>query len=274
MDNFIVLIIVGFLVGTLGTLIGAGGGFILVPVLLLTHHELTPELITAISIAVVGSNAISGTIAYARMQRIDYKAGLIFAAATIPGSILGVYSTQYIPRAAFNILFGLLLLLFAAFLFLKKKNAASKDKVPANGHHKTHIIKDRENISYQYSFNQTIGIGISIVVGYLSPLLGIGGGIIHVPALVHWLNFPVLIATATSHFILAVMSVVSVIVHIVNGSYSDPHVLRMVIFLSIGVIGGAQLGAWLSHKIHGNTIIRALAICLALVGLRILWGNF
>lgn len=274
MDNYIVLIIVGFLVGTLGTLIGAGGGFILVPVLLLTHHELTPELITAISIAVVGSNAVSGTFAYARMQRIDYKAGLIFAAATIPGSILGVYSTQYIPRAAFNILFGLLLLLFAAFLFVKKKNKVSKDKVPTNGHHKTHIIKDRENISYQYSFNQTIGIGISIVVGYLSPLLGIGGGIIHVPALVHWLNFPVLIATATSHFILAVMSVVSIIVHIINGSYDDPHVLRMVIFLSIGVIGGAQLGAWLSHKIHGNTIIRALAICLALVGLRILWGSF
>lgn len=274
MDNYIVLIIVGFLVGTLGTLIGAGGGFILVPVLLLTHHELTPELITAISIAVVGSNAVSGTFAYARMQRIDYKAGLIFAAATIPGSILGVYSTQYIPRAAFNILFGLLLLLFAAFLFVKKKNKVSKDQVPTSGHHKTHIITDRDNISYQYSFNQTIGIGISIVVGYLSPLLGIGGGIIHVPALVRWLNFPVLIATATSHFILAVMSVVSIIVHIINGSYNDPHVLRMVIFLSVGVIGGAQLGAWLSHKIHGNTIIRALAICLALVGLRILWGSF
>lgn len=273
MDNYIVLIIVGFLVGTLGTLIGAGGGFILVPVLLLTHHELTPELITAISIAVVGSNAVSGTFAYARMQRIDYKAGLIFAAATIPGSILGVYSTQYIPRAAFNILFGLLLLLFAAFLFVKKKNKVSKDQVPTNGHQKTHIITDRDNISYQYSFNQTIGIGISIVVGYLSPLLGIGGGIIHVPALVRWLNFPVLIATATSHFILAVMSVVSIIVHIINGSYNDPHVLRMVIFLSVGVIGGAQLGAWLSHKIHGNTIIRALAICLALVGLRILWGS-
>ena len=262
------------MVGTLGTLIGAGGGFILVPVLLLTHHELTPELITAISIAVVGSNAVSGTVAYARMQRIDYKAGLIFAAATIPGSILGVYSTQYIPRSAFNVLFGALLLLFAAFLFLKKQTASSNREAPANGHHKTHFIKDRENKTYHYSFNQTIGIAISIVVGYLSPLLGIGGGIIHVPALVHWLHFPVLIATATSHFILAVMSVVSVIVHIINGSYNDPHVLRMVIFLSLGVIGGAQLGAWLSHKIHSNTIIRALAFCLALVGLRILLSDF
>ncbi len=62
---------------------------------------------------------------------------------------------------------------------------------------------------------------LSIIVGYLSPLLGIGGGIIHVPALANWLQFPVHVATATSHFILAVMATVSVITNIVKGSYND-----------------------------------------------------
>ncbi len=273
MDNSIVLIVVGFLVGTLGTLIGAGGGFILIPVLLLTHPEFTPEVMTAISMAVVVSNAISGSIAYARMKRIDYKAGLIFAAFTIPGSILGVYTTQYIPKSLFNIIFGILLLFLAAFLFIKKNKIVATETLTDKHRLKMHTIEDRQGQKFQYVFNQNTGIIISILVGYLSPVLGIGGGIIHVPALVNWLHFPVMIATATSHFILAIMALVSVIVHIINGSYNDPQVLRMVILLSIGVIGGAQLGAYLSHKIHGNIIIRALAVCLGLVGLRILFGG-
>ena len=275
MDNYAILIVIGFLVGTLGTLIGAGGGFLLVPLLIFTHPELSPEMITAISIAIVACNAISGSVAYARLKRIDYKAGLLFAAFTIPGSIAGVYTTQYIPKTIFNIFFGVLLIALAFFLFLKKASSISPTAVPVD-HNKqtTHLLTDKEGISYQYSYNRNIGIFISIIVGYLSPILGIGGGIIHVPALVNWLRFPVFIATATSHFILAIMATVSVVVHIINGNYNDPHVLRMVIGLSIGVIAGAQLGALLSHKIQGNIIIRALAVCLGLVGLRILLISF
>lgn len=266
-----ILIIIGFLVGALGTLIGAGGGFLLVPLLIFTHPELSPEIITAISIAIVGCNAISGSIAYARFKRIDYKAGLLFAAFTIPGSIAGVYTTQYIPKTIFNLVFGVLLIVLAFFLFLKKPTPLHTPiQTARHKNWKTHTLTDKEGLTYQYSYNQQIGILISIIVGYLSPVLGIGGGIIHVPSLVNWLRFPVLIATATSHFILAIMATVSVIVHIVNGNYRDPHVLHMVIGLSIGAIAGAQLGAFLSHKIHGSIIIRALAICLGLVGLRIL----
>src|SRR6266498_1757398 len=98
MDNFFVLILAGFIIGALGTLIGAGGGFILVPALILTHHSLSPEIITAVSMALVACNAVSGSVAYARSGRIDYKTGIVFALFTIPGSVLGVLTTQYIPR--------------------------------------------------------------------------------------------------------------------------------------------------------------------------------
>jgi len=272
MDSYIILIIIGFAVGTLGTLIGAGGGFLLVPLLIFTHSELSPEIITAISIAIVGCNAISGSLAYARFKRIDYKAGLLFAAFTIPGSIAGVYTTQYIPKTIFNILFGVLLIALASFLFFKKISSSTQPALSMNNKNlKTHLLTDKEGTTYQYTYNQYTGIFISIIVGYLSPVLGIGGGIIHVPALVNWLRFPVLIATATSHFILAIMATVSVVVHIAKGNYNDPHILRMVVGLSMGVIAGAQLGALLSHKIKGNIIIRALAVCLGLVGMRILF---
>src|SRR6185295_1618467 len=65
----------GLLVGAFGTLIGAGGGFILVPILLLMYPNETSERIASISLAVVFFNAFSGSLAYARMKRIDYKSG-------------------------------------------------------------------------------------------------------------------------------------------------------------------------------------------------------
>jgi len=77
----------GLAIGAFGTLIGAGGGFILVPILLIVYPNENTELITSISLAVVFFNALSGSVAYARMKRIDYKSGIIFAVATIPGGI-------------------------------------------------------------------------------------------------------------------------------------------------------------------------------------------
>ena len=90
----------------------------------------------------------------------------------------------------------------------------------------------------------------------------------HVPALVHLLNFPVHIATATSHFVLAIMAATGTTVHIVTGTFA--HGVRRTIALSIGVFIGAQVGAWCSHRVHGAWIIRSLAIALGLVGLRLL----
>jgi len=271
MDNLIVLIGIGFLIGAMGTLIGAGGGFILVPVLLLTHPALPPDIVTAVSMATVAANAASGSIAYARARRIDYRAGLLFAVFTIPGSIGGVLITPYIPRHLFDIIFSCLLIALAFFLFFNTSLPDENGVIPKYRRGwKFHKQTDSSGETYAYSYNQWRGIAISILVGFLSPLLGIGGGIIHVPALVKWLNFPVHIATATSHFILAIMSIVSVITHIRQGSYHDPYIIRMVIGLTIGVVIGAQLGAWLSHKIKGNVIVKSLAICLGLVGIRIL----
>lgn len=273
MDNSIVLLLIGFVIGTIGTLIGAGGGFFLVPLLIFTHPALSPEIITAISIVIVACNAVSGSIAYARSGRIDYKAGILFAAFTIPGSVLGVYITKYIPANAFNIVFGIILILLSVFLFLKKNNAETSGPAADNHKRLTHqTLTDKTNTTYRYSYNKYIGILISVFVGFLSPILGIGGGIIHVPAMVSWLKFPVYIATATSHFILAVMATVSVIVHALKGNYSDPYILHMIVWLSVGAIAGAQLGAFFSHKIKTTAIVKSLAVCLGLVGLRLLTG--
>jgi uncharacterized membrane protein YfcA len=266
MEQFIWLLPLGFFVGTFGTLIGVGGGFILVPVLLLLYPEKSPETITSISLVVVFFNALSGSFAYSKMKRIDYKSGILFALSTIPGSILGAYTTTIIPRNIFNGVFGLLLIGLSIFLILKPKNKTSSNSLTPKNHLKRSFT-DAQGITYVFSYNPLLGVIISIFVGYISSLLGIGGGIIHVPVLINILNFPVHIATATSQFILGVMTFSGSIVHVLSGILSKS--IFQIIALSIGALLGAQLGAKLSKKFGGVLITRILAVALGIVGTKI-----
>jgi uncharacterized protein len=270
--QYLWLLPLGVMVGAFGTLIGAGGGFILMPVLIILYPHEQTRIITSISLAVVFFNALSGTIAYSRMKRIDYKSGTIFLIATIPGAILGAISTNYVDRQIFDTIFGTILLASSIFLILTggKKGIAGKCS-PVSSLMKISLT-DSEGTRHQYSYNPYLGIFISIIVGFLSSFLGIGGGVIHVPALSCVLNFPVHIATATSHFILTGTSLTGTIVHIVTGAFTKG--VRRTIFLSVGVAVGAQFGALLSTRFKGTAIIQSLGVALLLLGIRILWFNF
>ena len=261
------LVPVGFLIGTYGTLVGAGGGFVLVPMLLLFYPGEAPEVITSISLAVVFFNALSGSFAYARMKRVDYRSGLLFSAATVPGAILGALTTSVIPRPLFDILLGALMIVASVFL-LFHTHREDRCKQSPLGQGLVRRIVETDGATHTFSFSPKVGMGLSLIVGYVSSLLGIGGGIIHVPALVHVLNFPVHIATATSHFMLAIMALTGTLVHIATGAFHQG--VRRTIALSIGVLLGAQLGAFLSRRMGGLWIIRGLALALGFVGIRIL----
>ena len=266
------LIALGFGVGAYGTLIGAGGGFVLMPVMLLLYPHESPEVLTSISLVVVFFNTLSGSEAYALMKRIDYKSGLLFAGAAIPGAVLGALNTSHVPRHLFDLVFGVILLSAAVFIILKPK-AGHRDQGTRSPHNlwTNRHLTDAHGIAYDYSFNPLLGVGISVFVGYLSSFLGIGGGIVHVPALAYFLHFPVHIATATSHFILALMALSATVVHILSGAFS--HGVHRSVSLSIGVLLGAQLGAHVSDRVKGIWMIRSLALALGLVALRILTAN-
>ena len=273
-SRYLGLIGLGFGTGAYGTLIGAGGGFVLMPILLLLYPDRKPEELTAISLAVVFFNALSGSEQYAIMKRIDYKSGLMFAAATIPGAVIGALNTAAVPRHLFNVIFGILLLAAAVFLLAQPTlKEGGKAYAPHHWHYQVsrHLV-EAEGVSFDYSFNPLIGIGLSFFVGYVSSFLGIGGGIIHVPALVYLLHFPVHIATATSHFILAIMALTGTLVHMWTGALT--HGANETLSLAIGVLLGAPLGAHLSNRIKGQWIIRGLAIALGVVAVRILFTVF
>ncbi|HCR12905.1 sulfite exporter TauE/SafE family protein [Solidesulfovibrio sp.] len=263
-------ILLGLGVGAYGTLIGAGGGFVLMPVLLLLYPQDTPSLLTSISLAVVFFNAASGAQAYARLGRIDYRSGLAFAAAAVPGAVLGALSSNFVPRRLFDGIFGVMLIAGALFLILRRKapDAPARD-APGLTHRR---IVEHGGAVHEYAFRLRTGVVISLFVGYLSSFLGIGGGIIHVPALVYILSFPVHVATATSHFILAIMALAGTLTHVFTGEFV--HGVHRTIYLALGAMVGAQVGALLSNRIKGRGIITSLAVALIFVGARILVQAF
>lgn len=259
------LIALGVGVGAFGTLVGAGGGFVLTPVLLLLYPSDSPQTVTAISLVAVFFNALSGSVAYARQRRIDYRSGAVFAVATIPGAVAGALLVQLASRRVFDPLMGALLLALAA-LTLRRPRIDRRDESRGS----LRAFTDAAGVEYRYRVPVARGAAYSVGVGFLSSFLGIGGGVVHVPLLVSVLGFPVHVATATSHFVLANMAGVASVVHLAGGSFAHGGGLRRAAALSVGVVVGAQLGARLSSRVGGTLIRRLLAGALALLALRLI----
>ncbi len=258
----------GFAVGAFGTLVGAGGGFVLVPILLLIYPDDEPETVTAISLFVVLANACSGALAYARQRRIDYRSGLWFAAATLPGAVAGAIAVGYLPRRLFDAIFAVTLTSLGVFLVLRSNQQAIHPPVVGRGVvHR--LLRDRYGNTFSYGFQLWKGVLLAGVIGFFSSLLGIGGGVVHVPAMTTVLHFPVHVATATSQFVLAFMSAEGTAVHLTSGTLSFDNGLGRAILLAAGAIPGAQVGALVSRRVHSSVISRALAIALIVVGLRL-----
>jgi len=242
-------------IGVLGTLIGAGGGWMIVPLLLLGFH-FTPQQAVGTSLAVVFLNALSGSIAYMLQRRVLYSMGLAFAVATIPGALLGAWMVQYLNSRWFSVLFGGFLLCIA--MFLHRGEPLSFSSRPLEHVSATDLKSFR-------SPTLRLGIAISFVVGILSSLFGVGGGIIHVPFLIVVLGLPVHSATATSHFVLAITSLTGSLIFLRQGQVR----LAAAASMGLGVLIGAQGGAFLSTRMPGEPIRHLLAVALGIFAIRL-----
>jgi uncharacterized membrane protein YfcA len=264
--SYVLLALLGFVVGTFGTLVGAGGGFILTPVLLILYPSLSAARITSISLFVVFFNALSGSIAYARLRRIDYRSGARFAIAAIPGSILGALAVHLVPIRAFDAIMAVVLAASALAVIRLRPHAERPQ--PSGATVERHLV-DRLGIGYRYRVPLGRGAFYSVFVGFLSSFLGIGGGVMHVPLLVGVLGFPTHIATATSHFVLVFITGTATLTHLAGGALTVGGGLRRAIALSLGVLPGAQLGARFSQRLAGPSIRRILGFALLALAVRL-----
>jgi uncharacterized membrane protein YfcA len=262
------LVALGLGVGIFGTLVGAGGGFILTPVLLLLYPRSAPKLLSAISLVVVFFNAASGSAAYARQRRIDYRSGSVFALATLPGSVLGALLAGTVSRSLFDVLMGVALIAMSLWLAGEHEPAEPEENLTGS----PRVIVDRAGHVYRYHAKVRQGAFYSVGVGFVSSFLGIGGGVVHVPLMARVLGFPTHLATATSHFVLVFMAAAGSLTHILTGTFSGGQGLHRALELSIGVIVGAQVGAAFSQRLSGRHIQRLLAVGLLGLGVRLVVG--
>lgn len=218
------LIPLGVAAGVLGSMIGLGGGIIVVPIL--TFFGFPPTLAASNSLFAALSNAAASTISYSKQKRIDFSLGLKLGLLSVPGTVLGAYVSSDVAPGIFKILFGLVLISSAFYIFLRKK-IETKQKI----------------ITKQIML---FAIGASFFAGIISSFFGIGGGIIFVPLMVVGIGMTMKKAAPTSQFILLFASLSGVISHSLLG---HPDFIQAGL-LAIGSFVGGLIGARLSLDIR------------------------
>ena len=255
MIDSIILLFVGLFVGFFGTVVGVGGGLIVVPLLTIVYH-FSPQYAVGTSMCIVALNAISGSLSYAKQKRIDYQTGILFGAATLPGAFFGAYLLQLVSRKEFDIGFSIFLFLVAAYMLARPSTEFRTENSSAFQFHRPR-------------YNKFLGSLISFGVGFVASMAGIGGGIIHVPAMIYLFRFHPFVAVPTSHFILAISAVFASFSHAYIGEVE----WSFVPYLGIGAVIGAQVGGKLSHRIRTIWILRILMITIILAGIRLILRN-
>jgi uncharacterized membrane protein YfcA len=253
-------------IGAFGTLVGVGGGIVLVPLLLFVYPHEAPGRLTAISLAVVFANAVSGSAAYFRLRRPDYRSGMVLALATIPGAVLGALVVTAIPTKTFDLIMGVTLLLVALRLL---QNPGGTHPLLRDGPMSVerHLV-DAHGVKADYRFNLGLAALMSTGIGFLASLLGVGGGIMQVPLLTIFFSFPAHVATSTSQFVLMITSASATATHILHHDIGP--FVSLTVALAAGMVVGGQLGAAISRRVSPAWLIRLLTLALAIAGVRLL----
>lgn len=228
----------GFLTGTAGGFFGVGGGIVLVPILT-GHFKLSQHQAHGTSLAVLGATAIVSTVVYGLHGNVAWTTALIVALASIVTSRFGARLAARTSPRNLTRAFVIFVLLVAARLLWK---------TPATG------VEFVHGTWAHVAFDVTLGL----VVGLLSGYLGVGGGIVIVPALALLMGFSQQLAQGTSLAVILVSAPTAAIEHARHGNV----VGRLVPMLALGAALGGPLASWLAQGLDRVTLTRAFAAFL------------
>ena len=222
------------------------------------------------ALALVAINSIAGSQAYRRMGLIDYRSGLLFAAAAIPGSVLAPFVLTAVDGGLFRILFGLLLITVGFQMVIRPSVSGAFDakKTPrvAAAARSRHITAGSGEV-FQYEFNEALATAFNFLLGFISGFFGTGGGFLRTPILVSFFGFPVRVAVATSIFAIAFYATAGAVTHAALGNVDW---YPTFVWAGIGLVTGGQIGAWLAGKARGPWVLRLLLVVVLVLGVRLL----
>ena len=245
-ELLLILVIIGFGSGIIGSLIGVGGGIVMTPVL--TYMGFSPAVIASSSLIAVFATSISSTLTYIRRKYINYRLGLQLALPAIPGSIIGGFLSNFISLEHFKIYFAVLLTSVGLYILFKNKII-----------NKT-LGRTPKPLFYFIIIFGTFGAGL------ISSFFGIGGGIIFVPILVIIYKLKMINASPTAQFTLLISTITGLLTHILleHPDYSYG------IALALGAFFGAQLGSRSIHLINENILNKLLSFSLITIAINLI----
>lgn len=172
--SIIILILVGFLSAIIGSLVGIGGGIIIVPTLIYFGVTLnilggiTPQTAIGTSSIILIATGLSSTVGYLKQKQVDVKNGIIFTIGIIPGALIGAYLSQYLTLHSFNLYFGMFLILISVLLMVRHRIP------PIKAFQQERYMKsftDAHGEYYRYGVVPTIAIIASFIIGLTARLI-------------------------------------------------------------------------------------------------------
>ncbi|MBB3112599.1 hypothetical protein FHS18_004700 [Paenibacillus phyllosphaerae] len=255
------LLLLGLLASVFGSIVGLGGGIIIVPSLVLLGTKLTGSEIdhaTAVgtSLVVLIVTALASTLSYAKKKRVDFKSGWLLFITSGPAAMVGSALTSSLKDGVFQLVFGIFMLLMAALLVARDYMKPITKQWPIE---RTFIDGDGTVHTYGYAIAPALAVGA--LVGLVSGLFGIGGGSLFVPVMVLLFRFPPHLATATSMFVIFLSSILGSGVHAYLGETN----WWIVLMLVPGAYIGGKLGAYIASRMSGKGLLWLLRVTLVLL---------
>ena len=256
--------------GLIGSLVGIGGGVIVVPVLTLFLGVDIRHAIAASIVAVVATSS-SAASTYVRERMSNLRLGMFLEVSTTLGALTGALVAGYLSGRFLYILFACLALWTAWNMSKKKRDEA--ENLPPDALADRLMLhssffdpaKGRE-VSYRVSRTK-LGFAVGWIAGVLSGLLGIGGGAVKVPVMNLAMGVPIKAATATSNFMIGITAATGAAVYYARGD-----ILPLVAApVAVGIIAGSKIGARLLGRTQSRSIRILFVAILSLMALQLLY---
>ncbi len=276
--NLFILFGMGGAVGILSGMFGVGGGFLMTPILI--FYGIPPIVAVATEANQIVASSISGVVAHWRRRAVDFKMGTILLIGGIIGSFLGIIlfallknvgQIDLIISLAYVVLLGSIgsLIFIEGIRSIINRRDDSKKKVRKR--------KDRtwaHSLPFRVRFKKS-GLYISVIppiiigifVGILATIMGVGGGFVMVPAMIYLLRMPTNIVIGTSLYQIIFVTSLVTILHSYQNQTVD--IMLAMILMSGGVLG-AQIGAFLGHKLKAEQLRFLLGVVILAVCARML----
>jgi uncharacterized membrane protein YfcA len=256
--------------GVLGSLVGLGGGIVVVPALTLWLHVDIRYAVGASIVSVIATSS-GAAAAYVREQLTNLRVAMVLEIATTAGAISGALVAGVVAGRWLFILFGLILG-YSALAMLRNRHEPGADDSPSRLadrlrlHGAYYDRAEGEEIAYRVR-HVPLGFALMYAAGVVSGLLGIGSGSLKVSAMDLAMRLPIKVSTATSNFMIGVTAAASAGVYFSRGDI-DPFIAAPV---AVGVLAGALAGSRLLGRLQSRSIRIAFILVLTWVSAQMLW---